>query len=425
MLTVSVMADGAEIGSAPHTLTSAEVDAGGAMVDVKTNMVASTSTLVVTGTVFLLESDVPAGPGLTVVVSNDDNGETSMRVTDASGAYSATLFSTGASAAETGDTITVAVSADGEEVGSETHTVTEEEIGNQQATVDVGTTIPAESAVFNVTGAVLLEDGESPAPGGLSVTLTNRSNPDMTWTTVTEDGGTYSVTMLSAAMAVAATHDVLVLDVTVMADDNIVGTTSRTLTTDQVLSRRISGVDIKTTLTADPSNQITVLGNVTNPDGSPARAGVELRMTLGSNSTRTIMTEAGGYYSTTYFDTAMPVVSVYDNVNIVAIDRETGGAANEDMAIASHHVLAGRITFDIALIADVIDPVAVATSSQKFIQKTESVNFYGNESSDLITANVPGVMTAISGNSATEIPPVPLTRNISTPTPVNTWLPLR
>ena len=70
MLAVSVMADGAEIGSAGHTLTSAEVDAGGAMVDVNTNMVASTLTLVVTGTVFLLDSDVPAGPGLTVAVSN-------------------------------------------------------------------------------------------------------------------------------------------------------------------------------------------------------------------------------------------------------------------------------------------------------------------------------------------------------------------
>ena len=408
MLTVSVMADGAEIGSAGHTLTSAEVDAGQAMVDVNTNMVASTPTLVVTGTVFLLDSDVPAGPGLTVAVSNYDNGETAMGVTDANGDYSATLLSTGAPVAETGDIISVAVSADGEAVGSASRALTEEEIGNQHAVVNVDSTVPAESSVFNVTGTVLLEDGVSPAPGGLSVTLTNRSNSAMTWTTVTEDGGTYSVTMLSAAMAVAATHDVLVLDVTVMAGGNVVGTTSHTLTTDEVLSMRISGVDIVTSLTADPSNQITVLGSVTNPDGSPARAGVELRITLGTNPTRTVMTVAGGYYSATFFDTAMPIVSVHDTVGIVAIDRETGGAANESMDIASHHVLAGRITFDIALIADVIAPVAVATSSQKFIQKTESVNFYGNESSDLITANVPGIIDSYlwefgDGNTSSSI----------------------
>lgn len=408
MLTVSVMADGAEIGSAGHTLTSAEVDAGGAMVDVNTNMVASAPTLVVTGTVFLLDSDVPAGPGLSVMVSNPDNDMTASGVTDANGVYSTTLFSTAGPVAETGDVIGVTVSADGEEVGSASHTLTEEEIGNQQATVDVDTSVPAESSVFNVTGTVLLEDGVSPAPGGLTVTLTNRSNPDMTWTTVTEDGGTYSVTMLSAAMAVAATHDVLVLDVTVMAGGNVVGTTSHTLATDEVLSKRISGVDIVTSLTADPSNQIVVLGNITNPDGSSAREGVELRITLGSNPTRTVMTGAGGAYSTTFLDTAMPIVSVYDTVGIVAIDRQTGGAANESMEIASHHILAGRITFDIALIADVIDPVAVATSSQKFIQKMEPVNFYGNESSDYITADVPGVIDSYlwefgDGNTSSSI----------------------
>jgi hypothetical protein len=408
MLTVSVSADGEEIGSAPHTLTSAEIDAGQAMVDVKTNMVASTSTLVVTGTVFLLDSEVPAGAGLTVTVSNPDNDMSASGMTNADGAYTVTLLSTEATVAETGDMISVTVSVDDEQVGAEDHMLTEEEIGNQHAVVDVDSTIPAESSVFNVSGVVFLEDNMSPAREGLTVTISNRNRPEVGATTVTMEGGTYSVTMLNAAMAVAATHDVLVLDVTVMDDDTVVGTRSHTLTTDQVLSRLIGGIDIQTTLVADPSNQIVVLGNITNPDGTPAREGVELRITLGTNPTRTIMTAAGGYYSTTYLDTAMPIVSVYDNVNIVAIDRETGGAANEDMKIASHHVLAGRITFDIALIADVINPVAVATSSQKFIQKTESVNFYGNESSDLITANVPGVIDSYlwefgDGNTSSSI----------------------
>ena len=390
MLTVSVMADGAALGSADHILTSAEVDAGSAMVDVKSDMVASAPTLVVTGTVFLLDSEVPVGPGLTVMVDNPDTGMSAEGVTDANGMYSITLFSTGDPVAETGDMIGVTVSVDGEEVGSASHTLTEEEIGNQQAVVDVDTSIPAESSVFNVTGAVLLEDGMSPAPAGLTVTISNRNRPDVGATTITEEGGLYSVTMLSAAMAVAATHDVLVLDVTVMADDDVVGTTSHTLTTDEVLSRRIGGIDITTSLTADPSSQIVVLGSVTNPDGTPAREGVEVRVMLGTNPTRTIMTGAGGAYSTTFFEINTPVVSVYDILTVVAIDRETAGAANESMEVASHHVLAGRINFDIALIADLIDPVAVAKSSQKFIQKTETVDFDGSESSDLIIEGVPG-----------------------------------
>ncbi len=407
MITVSVSADGAEIGSADHTLTSDEVDAGQAMVDVNTNMVASTTTLVVTGTVYLLDSEVPAGAGLTVMVTNDDNGMTGMGVTDANGAYNVTLLSTEASVAETGDTISVAVSADGEDVGSAGRALTEEEIGNQHAVVDVDTSIPAESSVFNVSGAVLLEDGMSPAPDGLTVTITNRNQPEVSATTVTMDGGTYSVTMLSAAMAVAATHDVLVLDVTVMADDTIVGTTSHTLSTDEVLSRHIGGIDIQTTLTADPSNQIVVLGSITNPDGTPAREGVEVRIMLGDNPVRVVMTGAGGAYTSTFFDTSMPVVSVHDTLTIVAIDRQTGGAANESIQIASYHVLAGQVTFDIALIADVIDPVAVAkrAQKQKFVQKTETILFDGSESSDYITEGVPGVIDSYlwefgDGNSA-------------------------
>ena len=241
MLTVSVMADGEEIGSANHTLSSAQIDAGQAMVDVNTNMKASTSTLVVTGTVYLLDSEVPAGPGLTVMVGNPDSGMDAGGVTDGDGMYNITLFSTAASVAETGDMLTVSVMADGEEVGSASHTLTEAQIGAQQAMVDVNTSIPAESSVFNITGIVYLEDGMSPAPAGLNVTVANANQPGVEADTVTMDGGTYSVTMVSAMMAVAATHDELVLDVTVMADGTVVGTTSHTLTTGQVINRRISG----------------------------------------------------------------------------------------------------------------------------------------------------------------------------------------
>ena len=239
-LALSVMADGAEIGSAEHTLSSDQIDAGQAMVDVNTNMKASTPTLVVTGIVYLLDSEVPAGPGLTVMVSNPDSGMDAGGVTDANGMYNITLFSTAAPVAETGDMLTVSVMADGEDVGSASHTLTEAQIGAQQAMVDVNTSIPAESSVFNIAGIVYLEDGMSPAPAGLSVTVMNANQPGVEADTVTMEGGTYSVTMVSAMMAVAATHDELVLDVTVMADDTVVGTTSHTLTTGEVINRRIS-----------------------------------------------------------------------------------------------------------------------------------------------------------------------------------------
>ena len=381
-LTVSVMADGAEIGSAEHMLSSAEVDAGQAMVDVNTNMKASTSTLVVTGTVYLLDSEVPAGAGLTVTVSNGDTGMEAGGMTDANGMYNVTLFSPSAPVAETGDVLTVSVAADGEEVGSASPSLTEAQIAVQQAMVDVNTSVPAESSVFNVTGTVYLEDGMSPAPAGLHVTVMNANQPGVEAETVTMAGGAYSVTMVSAMMAVAATHDELVLDVMVTADGAVVGTTSRTLMTDEVVARRISGVDITTSLTADPSNLMVVDGAVSNPDGTPAAAGVEVRITLGSNPTRTLATNAGGGYMTTILDTSAPVVSVGDMLTVEVLDRVSGAAANESIAMASHHVLAQRVTYDIMLIADNIAPVPSAVSSQKFVEKMEMIDFDGSGSTD-------------------------------------------
>ena len=381
-LNVTVMRDGAEIGSESKELSSDEVDVAHAVVDVKTGLKASTPTLVVTGTVYLLDSEIAAGPGLTVTVTNPDTGLEVSGTTGDDGTYSVTLVSTEGPAAETGDTVTVTVSADGEDMGSDSHTLSESEIGAGIVMVDVDSGLPAESAIFIVTGSVLLEDGMSPAPGGLTVTVENMNQPGTTWETVTEEGGGYNVSMVSAEMAVAATHDELVLQVTVMAGGEPVGTTSLTLTTEEVVATHIPDVDIQTTLTAEPSNQIIVLGTVANPDGTPAGEGVEIRITLGMNPTRTLQTAAGGDYSTTYLDHNMPVVSVGDTLMVAVLDRVTGSAANETMTIASYHVIAGSVRFDVTLIPDDIAPTPVAASSQKFVQKTETVDFDGSGSTD-------------------------------------------
>ena len=402
MLTVTVMQDGAQIGAADYALTSADVDAQRATVDVSTVAVASTSSLVVTGHVFFLESQIPVGSNIPVNVSNADSGVEEIGMTDADGMYSVTFFSPSDPVAETGDALNVTVMHGDETVASVTHNVMASEIDSQRAVVDVPTSIKAEASVFNITGTVYLEDGVSTAPEGLTVEVTNVNQG------VVEDGwtladGTYSVTIVSASMAVARSADELTLDVRVMADTEVVGTTSHILTTDEVVARR-AVVDITTSHTADPSNVIVVAGTVTNPDGSPARAGVELELTLGSNTTRELTTNAGGGYLTTFFNPDGPVVNVHDTLTVIAVDHAAGSAANESMEVASHHVLASRITFDIALNADTIDPVAVAKSSQKFIQKTETVDFDGSESSDYIIPTVPGIITYLwdfgDGNTA-------------------------
>ena len=141
-------------------------------------------------------------------------------------------------------------------------------------------------------------------------------------------------------------------------------------------------IDITTSVTADPTNLMVVTGAVNNPDGTPAAAGVEIRLTLGSNPTRELQTASGGGYMTTFFDPQMTVASVGDSLAIAVVDRESGAAAKESRQLASRHVLARRITYDITLIADQIAPVPVATSSRKFIDPNEPVDFDGSMSTD-------------------------------------------
>ena len=379
--TVTVMQDGAQIGAADYALTSADVDAQSAAVNVNTITKASTSTLVVTGSVFFVESEIPVGSNLPVTVMNPESMVEATGMTDADGMYSITFFSPTAPVAETGDTINVTVMHGDQIAGSVTVTLTADEIDSQRAMADVRTSIKAESSVFNVTGIVYLEDGISPAPPGLTVNVANANQgvAEDGWTT---DDGSYSVTLVSASMAVARSADELTLDVTVMANTAVVGTTSYILTTDEVVARRIGDVDITTSLTADPSNVMVVTGVVSNPDGTPAAAGVEVRLTLGSNPTRVLQTGAGGGYLATFFEPQMPIVNVGDSLAIAVVDRESGAAAKESMQLASHHVLARRITYDITLIADQIAPVPVAASSRKFIDPNEPVDFDGSMSTD-------------------------------------------
>ena len=149
------------------------------------------------------------------------------------------------------------------------------------------------------------------------------------------------------------TADVLVLDVYVMAaDDTSVGQTTITLTSADVVANRRDGVDITTSLTADPTNAFVVDGMVMDPAGNAVGAGVNVRLTLGSHPSKELETYANGRFSATYFDSAGPVASVYDDVVIQAVNRSNGDSAYMSMQLASHHVIAQRIMITVNLVPD-------------------------------------------------------------------------
>ena len=78
----------------------------------------------------------------------------------------------------------------------------------------------------------------------------------------------------------------------------------------------------------------------------------------------------------------MSVASVYDTVMIAAVDHSTGAAVFETMQLASHHVLAQRVMFNVMLIPDDEPPVAVAAVSQRFLDTEEVSTFDASGSTD-------------------------------------------
>ena len=369
-------------GTAEHALTSAEVDAQRALVNVTTSVKAFTSTLVVTGAVYYEGSMIPVGAGNAVTVVNGANGMDRSGMTDASGMYNVTFFSAEGAVAETGDVLTVTVDGGEDGSGSAEHTLTAMEIDAQRAIVNVPTNIKATAPTFLVTGNVYLEDGMSGAPSGLTVKVVNETRGiNASGTTVA--GGGYNVTFLETEAAAVKTADVLVLDVYVLAaDETSIGETTITLTSEDVVANRRDGVDITTSLTAEPTNALVIDGTVYNPAGSAVGAEINVRLTLGDHAPMELKTDASGRYSQTYFDAEMPVASVYDAVVIQAVNRSNGDSAYLSMQLASHHVLAQRVMINVNLVPDQESPVAVARVNQRFLDTDEETTFDASHSTD-------------------------------------------
>ena len=195
--------------------------------EVNTNIGLTTGILAITGTVYLKNGDTESVPAvshlreddLTVVVTNNTRNLTVSRAIDDDGGYSVTFLDLLGTVAETGDSLTIEVTNEaGETVGTMAHILTTPEIKASNATVDIHTTVPAEIRALNVTGSVVEVTG-SPAGAGLEVSLIIAINGHSTEAqTVTDAAGGYEHTFVDLLDPVAATGDVLRVDVLRVAD---------------------------------------------------------------------------------------------------------------------------------------------------------------------------------------------------------------
>ena len=223
-----VVSDGSgERGRAEFTLANVDLsDTDSATVtrNVTTNIGATSGVLTVTGIVYLKNGQtlVPAAShlregDLTVVVTNTTRNLTASGPVDDDGGYDVTFLNLLGIVAETGDSLTLEVEVlneAGDAVGRASHTLNTAEVAASKAEVDIRTTVPAEVRVLDIIGSVVELDG-SAAGAGLEVTIALEMNgqtmPPVK--TRTDAAGGYEYTFVDLINPVAATGDVLIVDV--------------------------------------------------------------------------------------------------------------------------------------------------------------------------------------------------------------------
>ena len=226
-----VVADSSgERGREEFTLSRVQLgDADSATViqDVITNIGATSGILAVIGTVYLKNGDTMSVPAanhlregdLTVVVTNTTRNLMQSGPVDDDGGYDVNFLNLLGIVAETGDMLSLEVQNEaGETVGTMTHTLTTPEVKAANAEVDIYTEVPAEIRALYVVGSVVEIDGSAGGPG-LAVTITLGINGDsMEAQTLTDAAGGYGYTFVQLLTPVAATGDILLVDVLRMAD---------------------------------------------------------------------------------------------------------------------------------------------------------------------------------------------------------------
>ena len=218
-------------GSAEFTLTNVQLgdtDSATVTQDVITDVGATSNILAVTGTVYFKNGNTPKVPAashlregdLTVVATNITRNVTVSGPVDGDGGYDVTFVNLLSIVAETGDSLTVEVQDEaGETVGTTPHLLTTAEVVAAKAEIDVDTTVPAAVRILDITGSVIDLDG-SPAGPGLEVSLTIAMNGHTVppAKTLTDAVGGYEYTFVQLLTPVAATGDVLTVDVLRSAD---------------------------------------------------------------------------------------------------------------------------------------------------------------------------------------------------------------
>ncbi len=338
-------------GTETITVSTAGISAD-LMLDLTPEPPIDVSLIVIEGTVYKEDGEVPAND-VTVAVTVGSNAPKT-RTTDADGSYSVAFVGLGTAAATTGDLVSVVV-ADAnvvaldvngiEQSGSQfplVNDILEKVEAGESVTVNVTTDIvipPRSVNLLTVEGTVYTEDGEVPA-NDVTVTVTVGSNPpDMD---MTDMDGSYSAAFVGLGAAVATTGDlvfVVVAGANVVALDvnGVVHSGSQFPLVDGILEKVEAGESVIVNVTTDivipprSVNFLTVEGMVFKEGGEDsAGGGLDVMVTVGSQAPQMDTTDTNGSYSVAFVGLGSPVATSEDNMLSVVVSDGSGPRGRND-----------------------------------------------------------------------------------------------
>ena len=225
--------------------------------------------------------------------------------------------------------------------GTETITVMTDGL-SEELTLNLTPVPPEEVGILIVEGTVYRVDGEAPVDS-VKVEVTVGSNSPQT--VQTDMDGMYSVTFFTPGVDVVARGGDPVSIVVTDSTGGTHGPYTSVLTNEELMDDPATVTRDVTTDIPVPPRSVSILvveGTVYKNDGETSADGVDVMVTVGSNSPQTVPTDMDGMYSVTFFTPGADIIASKDDPVTIVVTDSTGGTHGPYESVLTYTELGDR-----------------------------------------------------------------------------------
>ena len=348
------------------------------------------------------QDGTPAGAGLQVTVTIGTTIKTA--VSEADGTYSVFFFNFQGVAATSGDTVTVSVSNPTGASAEDTIQLSAAQIIAKQAAIDLQFSTPTQAV--SVTASTVAPLTESTLNGSVvTLTLTGviYESSIVTIRNAVAVSGITGVTV--ATGGVSRVSDTVITVPLAFDGTNLAPNATLTLT---VGAGAIAGyrgpaltAPISITTGTVETTLMAIKGTITNQDGTPAGAGLQVTVTIGT-TIKTAVSEADGTYSVFFFNFQGVAATSGDTVT-VSVSNPTGASTEDTIQLSAVQIIAKQATIDlqfstptqaVSVTASTVAPLTEATLDGSVVTLTLAGVIY---ESSIVTIRNAVAVSGITG----------------------------